>query len=77
MILMLIGQGNAELAPQEIDIFKVLPYITILVLAVSGLNVFIVLSAGIVLAGFTGFMTIDYSVARFANDIFDGFKSMQ
>jgi len=37
VILMLIGQGNAELAPQEIDIFKVLPYITILVLAVSGL----------------------------------------
>ena len=77
VILMLLGQGSATLAPQEIDFFKVLPYLTILVLAVSGLNVFVVLSVGIVLAGFTGFITIDYSVARFASDIFDGFKNMQ
>lgn len=77
VILTMIGQGSAELAPQEIDFFKVLPYLTILVLAVSGLNVFVVLSVGIVLAGVTGFITIDYSVTRFANDIFDGFKNMQ
>lgn len=77
VILTMVGQGSAELAPQEIDFFKVLPYLTILILAVSGLNVFVVLSVGIVLAGFTGFITIDYSVPRFANDIFEGFKNMQ
>jgi Na+/H+ antiporter NhaC len=76
-ILMYVGQGSVELAPQEIDFFKVLPYLTILVLAVSGLNVFVVLSVGIVLAGFTGFICIDYSMTRFANDIFAGFKNMQ
>lgn len=77
VILILVGQGNAELAPQEIDIFKVLPYLAILVLAVSGLNVFVVLTVGILLAGFTGFVSIDYSIASFANDIFTGFKNMQ
>ncbi|WP_442965909.1 Na+/H+ antiporter NhaC family protein [Psychromonas sp. Urea-02u-13] len=76
-ILMFVGQGSVELAPQEIDFFKVLPYLTILALAVSGLNVFVVLSVGIVLAGFTGFISIDYSITRFASDIFDGFKNMQ
>lgn len=77
VILILSDQGSAELVPQQIDIFKVLPYLTILALAISGLNVFVVLSVGIVLAGFTGFISMDYTVTHFANDIFDGFKNMQ
>jgi len=77
IILILVGQGSAELAPQQVDIFKVLPYLAILVLAVSGLNVFVVLTVGILLAGFTGFVSINYSIANFANDIFTGFKNMQ
>ncbi len=77
LILTMIGQGHAELANQEVDLFKVLPYLTILILAVSGLNVFVVLTVGILLAGFTGFVSMDYSVSRFANDIFEGFKNMQ
>jgi len=77
VILILVGQGSAELAPQQVDMFKVLPYLAILVLAVSGLNVFVVLTVGILLAGFTGFVSIDYSIASFASDIFTGFKNMQ
>ncbi|MEH6451647.1 MAG: Na+/H+ antiporter NhaC family protein [Psychromonas sp.] len=77
LILTFISQGHVELAAQEIEFFKVLPYLSILILAVSGLNVFVVLTVGILLAGFTGFMTMDYPVATFANDIFDGFKNMQ
>ncbi|GLS91952.1 sodium:proton antiporter [Psychromonas marina] len=77
IVLIVVGQGSAELVPQEIDFFKVLPYLAILVLAVSGLNVFVVLTTGIVLAGLTGFATMDYSVTTFANDIFTGFKNMQ
>jgi len=77
IILILVGQGSAELAPHQVDLFKVLPYLAILVLAVSGLNVFVVLTVGILLAGFTGFVSIDYSIASFANDIFSGFKNMQ
>jgi len=77
VILIVLSKGSAELIPQSFDFFKVLPYLTILVLAISGLNVFVVLTVGIVLAGMTGFMTSDYSLTGFANDIFTGFKNMQ
>lgn len=77
ILLTFASQGNAQLVAQEIDLIKVVPYLAILVLAVSGLNVFVVLSIGILLAGITGFMTIDYSLTGFANDIFAGFKNMQ
>ncbi|MGL6123258.1 MAG: Na+/H+ antiporter NhaC family protein, partial [Shewanella sp.] len=47
------GKGQAELATQDIDFIKVIPYLTILILAVAGLNVFVVLTIGILLAGAT------------------------
>ena len=61
-----------------VDWIKVIPYLTILVLAVSGVNVFVVLSLGIVLAGAIGFVSApDYTVSGFANDIYTGFGNMQ
>jgi len=71
------GQGQAELAAQEVDFIKVIPYLTILVLAVAGLNVFVVLTLGILLAGATGFITMDYGVIQFGKDIYAGFSNMQ
>ncbi|MCV5342884.1 Na+/H+ antiporter NhaC family protein, partial [Escherichia coli] len=43
----------------DIEWLKVLPYITILILAVSGVNVFVVLSIGILLAGGVSLASID------------------
>ncbi|WP_299804345.1 Na+/H+ antiporter NhaC family protein [uncultured Shewanella sp.] len=71
------GQGQADVAPQDIDFIKVIPYLTILFLAVAGLNVFIVLTIGILLAGITGIATMDYGVIQFGQDIYAGFGSMQ
>ncbi|WP_217274005.1 Na+/H+ antiporter NhaC family protein [Shewanella sp. VB17] len=71
------GQGQANIAAQEIDFIKVIPYLTILVLAVSGLNVFVVLTVGILLAGVTGLLTLDYGVIQFGQDIYAGFGNMQ
>ncbi|ABI37999.1 Na+/H+ antiporter NhaC [Shewanella sp. MR-4] len=71
------GQGQADLAAQEIDFIKVIPYLTILVLAVAGLNVFVVLTLGILLAGTAGFLTMDYGVIQFGKDIYAGFSNMQ
>jgi Na+/H+ antiporter NhaC len=73
----IVGQGQADIAAQDIEILKVLPYLTILVLAVIGLNVFVVLSLGIVLAGMTGVLSSGYSVIQFGNDIYTGFTNMQ
>ncbi|MCF1438467.1 MAG: Na+/H+ antiporter NhaC family protein, partial [Shewanella sp.] len=71
------GQGQAELASQQIDLLKVLPYLTILVLAVAGLNVFVVLTIGTVLAGATGLISGDYGWVTFGKDIYAGFTNMQ
>ncbi|MCL1088221.1 Na+/H+ antiporter NhaC family protein [Shewanella profunda] len=71
------GQGQADLATQDIDLIKVLPYMTILILAVAGLNVFVVLTLGILLAGMTGLLTMDYGVIQFGKDIYAGFSNMQ
>lgn len=61
-----------------IEWLKVLPYVTILILAVSGMNVFVVLSIGIVLAGGVSLSSIDnYGLTNFAQDIYTGFGSMQ
>lgn len=65
-------------AASDIEWLKVLPYITILVLAVSGLNVFVVLGIGILLAGGIGLVSVDdYSLSTYAKDIYAGFGNMQ
>lgn len=57
---------------------KVLPYLSILVLAAIGMNVFLVLLIGIVLAGGIGMLTLpDYSLITFCNNIYAGFSDMQ
>ncbi|UTW48249.1 Na+/H+ antiporter NhaC family protein [Bacterioplanoides sp. SCSIO 12839] len=57
---------------------KMMPYLLVLVLAVSGLNVLVVLLAGIVLAGLTGLLLVDdYHIAQWAQDIYAGYTGMQ
>ncbi|NAW70143.1 Na+/H+ antiporter NhaC family protein [Vibrio sp. V27_P1S3P104] len=66
--------------PQTNDIewLKVMPYIMILVLAISGINVFVVLTVGILLAG--GVSLVDnnhYQLTHLGQDIYAGFGNMQ
>ncbi|MDH5914626.1 Na+/H+ antiporter NhaC family protein [Vibrio splendidus] len=61
-----------------IEWLKVLPYITILILAVSGMNVFIVLTIGILLAGGVSLGSVEnYGMTDYAQDIYAGFGNMQ
>ena len=61
-----------------IEWLKVLPYITILILAVSGMNVFVVLTIGILLAGGVSFGSVEnYGLTDYAQDIYAGFGNMQ
>ncbi|MEZ9143138.1 Na+/H+ antiporter NhaC family protein [Vibrio sp. 10N.286.52.C3] len=61
-----------------IEWLKVLPYITILILAVSGMNVFVVLTIGILLAGGVSLGSIEnYGMTGYAQDIYAGFGNMQ
>lgn len=64
-------------ATTDIEWLKVAPYLSILILAVSGLNVFVVLSFGIVFAGIVGMLGADYSLTSMSQDIYKGFGNMQ
>ena len=61
-----------------IEWLKVVPYITILILAVSGMNVFVVLTIGILLAGGVSLGSVEnYGLTDYAKDIYAGFGNMQ
>lgn len=55
LVVFAASSNSSEVpATEAIEWLKVLPYVTILVLAVAGVNVFVVLSLGILLAGGVG-----------------------
>ncbi|MFY8272710.1 Na+/H+ antiporter NhaC family protein [Pseudoalteromonas sp. SSDWG2] len=60
----------------DFDWLLILPYFFILVLAVMGLNVFVVLFSGILFAALMGF-TGAYEGAAFVKDVYTGFANMQ
>ncbi|WP_085296801.1 Na+/H+ antiporter NhaC family protein [Cognaticolwellia mytili] len=64
-------------ASQDLDIIGFLPYIVILALALSGMNVFMVLIIGIVLAAAIGMLNNGYHLASWVSDINKGFAGMQ
>lgn len=57
LVVFAASSNSSEVpATEAIEWLKVLPYVTILVLAVAGVNVFVVLSLGILLAGGVGLL---------------------
>ncbi|MAA70630.1 MAG: sodium:proton antiporter [Bermanella sp.] len=79
-IIWLYFQGDAaqvDLDP-ETSAIKMLPYLLVLVLAVSGMNVLVVLLTGILVAGTIGLWQVpDYSLAVWSSDIYKGYSNMQ
>jgi Na+/H+ antiporter NhaC len=64
VLLFMLGDTTVEPVVADYQVMLVLPYVAVLVLALSGLNVLAVLMTGIVLSGLTGlFLAPDYSVA--------------
>ena len=76
LYLTLGSVGEAPATTAHADLFKVMPYLLILVLALSGMNVFMVLGIGILAAGAVG-MVSGYPLGQFSKDIYQGFTSMQ
>lgn len=80
IVLALVGfyiSPNEMLIPQEqsIEWIKILPYILVIVLALLGVNVFVSLFAGIVLAGVIGWANGIF-LMDFVKNIYSGFTSM-
>jgi Na+/H+ antiporter NhaC len=61
----------------DINVVGLIPYIVILVLALLGVNVFLVLIIGIVLAAGVGVFTQGYQLSAWVSDINTGFANMQ
>lgn len=77
LVLVLMGDTGTVTSTGEWQFLRILPYLVILGLAVSGVNVFVVLAAGIVLAGAVGIFTLDeYSLLTLSQDIYAGFAGM-
>jgi len=77
VLFALFSTNEAPITVKEFSWTGVLPYAAILILAVAGLNVFVVLLLGIVLAALQGAVFADYQVANLGKDIFKGFGNMQ
>lgn len=80
-VILLLVFGRPEtlepLPPLDYSIIKVLPYLLVLVLALLGMNVFLVLTIGIFAAGAVGFATGVLDIPTFAQAIWDGFTGME
>ena len=84
-LLWFSASGGTEVALHDVELIRVLPYIAVLVLALTGLNAFIVLATGILLSGLVGLFCgipgadgqiVPYSLLRWGQDIYKGFTGM-
>lgn len=81
-IIILTAMGFAQESSGAVQEFKdfnlilILPYILVVVLSLVGLNVFVVLFAGLVFAGILGFGNGSFDFIGFAKKTYEGFTSM-
>ncbi|WP_186429784.1 Na+/H+ antiporter NhaC family protein [Clostridium sp. BSD9I1] len=78
VLLLIFGRPETIPVMQNYDynIIKVLPYLFVLVLSLVGVNVFAVLTGGIIISGIIGLTYGDLTVLTFTQQIYEGFKSM-
>lgn len=78
ILLLIFGKPETAVSLGELpfDIIKVIPYIFVLVSALAGLNVFVVLAGGIIIAGLIGIFFTDMTYLTFVGNVYDGFVGM-
>ncbi len=77
-LLVFYGSPETSVMPREYsyDITKVLPYLFVLVSALMGINVFAVLTGGILFSGAIGLWNHSFSTLGYAQSIYSGFGGM-
>lgn len=77
IVYIFLGQ-DIEVPTQipNIEWYKVIPYISVLVMAIAGINVLVVLLIGIVLAGCIGIMSDSFNLMGFVGAMGDGIMGM-
>lgn len=77
LLFTFIGENIPFDNTDDISFVGLLPYVVILILALTGVNVFVVLIIGLVLAAVIGMLNNDYQLSLWINDINQGFSGMQ
>ena len=77
VLLWFAGASGQVVKHEEYQFIRVVPYLAILVMALAGVNVFIVLLAGIVFTGAVGIASVGgYTLIQWSKDIYSGFVGM-
>ncbi|MGD6959800.1 Na+/H+ antiporter NhaC family protein [Rossellomorea aquimaris] len=77
VILLVLTMGNqATVGAESFNWIKILPYLGVIVVALAGLNVFVVLFGGIVLAGSIGFIDGSFTPSSYFGSVADGMTGM-
>ncbi|MEL7832702.1 Na+/H+ antiporter NhaC family protein [Fodinibius sp. N2] len=77
LLFVFLATDSAPITPEAFSWAATLPYLAILVLAVAGMNVFVVLLIGIVMAALQGVIFTGYELSALGTDIAAGFANMQ
>lgn len=67
---------DVEHPEEKINIVKIIPYLTVIIASLCGINVMIVLIIGIILSGFIGILYGDYSLIGWFESMSGGMLSM-
>ena len=78
ILLLIFGRPDqiAQMGTYNYDIIKVLPYIFVLITAVWGLNVFAVLTGGIIISGIMGILYGQMTLITLSQSVYNGFLGM-
>ncbi|MGF0095903.1 Na+/H+ antiporter NhaC family protein [Peptoniphilus sp. SGI.035] len=78
VILLIVGKPEGEVVLDDLSykFILIVPYLFVLISALAGMNVFLVLTSGIVLSGIIGIFTGGLTMMTFAQKIFEGFSGM-
>ena len=78
IVLLIVGkpEGKVVLDDLNFKLILIIPYLFVLISALAGMNVFLVLTSGIILSGIIGIFTGGLTMMTFAQKIFDGFSGM-
>ncbi|MGI5949778.1 Na+/H+ antiporter NhaC family protein [Peptoniphilus sp.] len=78
IILLVVGKPAGEVMLDDLpyNFVLIIPYLFVLIAALAGMNVFLVLTSGIILSGIIGMATGGITMMEFAQNIFTGFSGM-
>lgn len=78
LIFMFLAKGSSmvDLGSLDFNLFKILPYIIVIITALLGVNVIIVLLLGILSSGLIGFVLGSFNILGFFNSISNGIAGM-